>query len=47
MKFAEAHKHYAIAAKLLEEEMNDKGASRAQEEQIIKVGPTVPCFTFC
>ena len=37
MKFAEAHGHFAIAAKLLEEEIGEKGASRAQETQIIKV----------
>ena len=37
MKFAEAHGHFATAAKLLEEEIGEKGASRAQETQIIKV----------
>ena len=37
MKFAEAHRHFATAAKLLEEEIGEKGASRAQETQIIKV----------
>ena len=34
MKFAEAHSHFATAAKLLEEEIGEKGPSQAQ---IIKV----------
>ena len=37
MKFAEAHSHFATAAKLLEEEIGEKGPSQAQETQIIKV----------
>ena len=37
MKFAEAHGHFATAAKLLEEEIGEKGASQVQETQIIKV----------
>jgi len=37
MKFAEAHGHFATAAKLLEEEIGEKGPSQAQETQIIKV----------
>ncbi len=37
MKFAEVRGHYGTAAKLVEEEVNDKGTSKAQEEQIIKV----------
>ena len=37
MKFAEAHGHFATAAKLLEEEIGEKGPSQVQETQIIKV----------
>ena len=37
MLFAEAHGHFATAAKLLEEEIGEKGPSQAQETQIIKV----------
>ena len=37
MKFAEMHGRFATAAKLLEEEMAEKGPSRAQETQLIKV----------
>ena len=37
MKFAEAHGHFATAAKLLEEEIGEKGPTQAQETQIIKV----------
>lgn len=37
MKYAEACGHYATAAKLVEEEMSEKGASKALEQQLIKV----------
>ena len=37
MKFAEVHGRIATAAKLLEEEMGEKGPSRALETQLIKV----------
>ena len=37
IKFAEVYQHYATAAKLLEDEMSDKGASKSTEQQIIKV----------
>ena len=37
MKYAETRGHFATAAKLVEEEMSEKGASKALEEQLIKV----------
>ena len=37
MLFAEAHGHFATAAKLLEEEIGEKGPSQAQETQNIKM----------
>ena len=37
MKYAEACGHFATAAKLVEEDMSEKGASKALEEQLIKV----------
>lgn len=37
MKYAETCGHFATAAKLVEEEMSEKGASKALEEQLIKV----------
>lgn len=37
IKFAKVQGHYAMAAKLLEEEMSDKGPSKATEQEIIKV----------
>ena len=37
MKYAEAHGHFATAVKLIEEEISEKGVSRALDEQLIKV----------
>lgn len=41
-KYVLQHKHYATAVKLLEEELAEKGPSKAIENDIIKVNHFIP-----